>query len=143
MGSSGKNRTAGEEVEALRKASTRAVASFFTWFIAEYPKLIIQGNNVSLKESFSIYKNTSFKNHLRGALSSAAQRGTSACIMFYGQYHISNALDKPTEYAAVNAGIAGFISGGASSFIHTLFEPMKIRHEGMYNSLSTCIHVCL
>jgi hypothetical protein len=49
--------------------------------------------------------------------------------MFYGQYYISNILNKPTEYAAVNAGMAGFVSGGASAFVHTIFEPLKIRHS--------------
>ena len=121
------------EAEALRKASCRAVASGFTWFITEYPKLLIQsGNGTTLAQSFATYKSTPFSSHLRGAFSSAAQRGSSTCIMFYGQYYIAATLGKPTEYAAVNAGIAGFISGGVSSFVHTIFEPMKIRHgEGI------------
>ena len=121
------------EAEAIRKACCRAVASGFTWFITEYPKLLIQsGNGTTLAQSFAIYKKTPITSHLRGAFSSAAQRGSSTCIMFYGQYYIAATLGKPTEYAAVNAGIAGFISGGVSSFVHTIFEPMKIRHgEGI------------
>ncbi len=121
---------ASEEQEAFKKAGARAIASSFTWFLTEYPKLIAQSGKVPLSELISIYKNTSLKNHIRGSLSAAAQRGSSACIMFYGQYYITTAMNKPTESAALNAGLAGFLSGGASSLIHTVFEPMKIRHEG-------------
>lgn len=124
-------RSASEEREALNKAGCRTAASFCTWFLTEYPKLIIQGGDKTLANSFVVYRNTSFINHFRGAFSSAAQRGSSACIMFYGQYYISSVLGKPTESTTINSGIAGFISGGASSFIHTIFEPMKIRHESI------------
>ncbi|KAJ1386989.1 hypothetical protein B484DRAFT_459899 [Ochromonadaceae sp. CCMP2298] len=117
----------GEEMEVLRKASSRALASSLTWFGTEYPKLIIQSGNTTA-QAIAIYKNTAFTSHLRGAVSSAAQRGSSACIMFYGQSYIEAAMGKPTEYAVVNAGMAGFISGGLSSFVHSIFEPLKIRH---------------
>ena len=123
------SRSAAEEHEALRKAGARTIASSMTWFLTEYPKLIFQSaGNGSFSQTYAIFQKTPLRSHLRGSFSSAAQRGSSACIMFYGQYYIANLLNKPTEYVAVNAGIAGFVSGGASSLIHTVFEPMKIRH---------------
>jgi len=122
---------AAEEREAFNKAYARAASSSITWFITEYPKLITQQNGAKpLAEMLAIYRNTSIKNHLRGSLTAAAQRGSSTALMFYGQYYIITAMNKPTEYAVVNAGLAGFLSGGVSSFVHSAFEPLKIRHEG-------------
>ena len=75
---------------------------------------------------------TSIHHHLRGAMSSAAQRGSSALIMFYGQAYISRAIygqeNAPNWWSA---GAAGFLGGGISSLVHTIFEPIKIRHEPM------------
>lgn len=116
--------------EALKKAVARSIASTGTWFVSEYPKLIIQSGSTSAGNTFKIYAATAPLDHLRGALSSAAQRGSSACIMFYGQFVVTEALGSPLKSDVANAGLAGFFSGGASSLIHTIFEPIKIRHEG-------------
>jgi len=113
--------------EALNKAQSRALASAGTWFITEYPKLLIQSRPFST--TWEAYRSTSIQHHLRGASLSAFQRGSSAYIMFYGQSWIAKVLGSPTSNATANAGIAGFISGGASSLVHTIFEPMKIKHE--------------
>ena len=68
--------------------------------------------------------------HVRGAASSAAQRGSAALIMFYGQAYISRAIygqDKaPTWWAA---GISGALGSDISSLIQTVFEPAKKRNE--------------
>ena len=132
-----------------KKAAARSIASFGTWFCTEYPKLIVQqqqqqqhsksgggktGNLLILLNSFHIYKNTPFKNHWRGALSSAGQRGSSAWIMFYGQAFISQTIyhGPDTTSGAIpwwTAGLAGVFGGGISSLVHSLFEPIKIRHE--------------
>ena len=124
------------------KAAARSMASLGTWFATEYPKLIFQQQKQSksrhpLVETLHIYRNTCFSNHVRGATSSAAQRGSSALIMFYGQHYIlgclsvknGNSFSQQTATSWYSAGLAGFLSGGASSLIHTLFEPIKIRHE--------------
>jgi len=113
--------------EAFNKAQSRALASAGTWFITEYPKLLVQSRPFST--TWEAYRSTSVGHHIRGASLSALQRGSSACIMFYGQSWIANVLGSPTSSATANAGLAGFISGGASSFVHTIFEPMKIRQE--------------
>lgn len=120
-----------------RKALTRSIASFGTWFVTEYPKLILQQQRQShskhpLLKTLDIYKATPMNHHLRGAMSSAAQRGSSALIMFYGQAYISRSIygrDKAPNWWS--AGIAGFLGGSISSLVHTLFEPIKIRHEPM------------
>lgn len=136
-----------QEDAPWHKAMTRSMASFGTWFVSEYPKLILQQqqaatkgvNKFPLVSALNTYQSTSASNHFRGALSSAAQRGSSACIMFYGQSYISHSLlytlqkeknEPPTPgTVAMTAGLAGLLGGGASSLIHTLFEPIKIRHE--------------
>ena len=136
-----------QEDAPWHKAMTRSMASFGTWFVSEYPKLILQQqqaatkgvNKFPLVSALRTYQSTSAANHFRGALSSAAQRGSSACIMFYGQSYISHSLlytlqkeknEPPTPgTVAMTAGLAGLLGGGASSLIHTLFEPIKIRHE--------------
>jgi hypothetical protein len=120
-----------------RKALTRSVASFGTWFVTEHPKLILQQQRQShsrhpLLTTVDIYRKTPWNHHLRGATSSAAQRGSSALIMFYGQAYISRTL-YGAEVAPSwwSAGMAGFLGGGISSLVHTIFEPIKIRHQPM------------
>ena len=71
--------------------------------------------------------NTKFSTHMQGAFASASQRGSSAGIMFMGQHVVNQAIGEPTRFVAVNAGLAGLIGGGASAFIHSVFEPLKIR----------------
>ena len=126
-----------------KKAATRSMASFGTWFCTEYPKLILQqqqqhrhSNSKSplLVKSFQIYKATPWQHHLKGAVSSAGQRGSSAWIMFYGQAFISQSLYHDQDRNGQQppwwtAGIAGALGGGISSLVHSIFEPIKIRHE--------------
>jgi hypothetical protein len=118
-------------------ALTRSVASFGTWFITEYPKLILQQQQSHhAKHPFvatlNVYRSTPFRDHLRGAASSACQRGSSAWIMFYGQSYISNIISDGAENRTWwSSGMAGFLGGGISSLVHTVFEPMKIRHESI------------
>lgn len=137
---------------AWRKALTRSMASAATWFVTEYPKLIFQQQQQTQQQhdhhhrttksifgsTLQIYSETPWKNHVRGALSSAAQRGSSAYIMFYGQATISNLImpknknnnDQQQQQSTwYYAGIAGLIGGGLSALVHTLFEPIKIRQE--------------
>lgn len=115
--------------EPLQKATARGVSSFFTWYLSEYPKLLIQrGDNV--KEMVKSYRRTSLSGHLQGSLSSMSQRGASAFLMFYGQQYVStNIVGSPTNIQMIDAGLSGFVSGGFSSFVHTIFEPIKIRIE--------------
>ncbi|CAB9519138.1 expressed unknown protein [Seminavis robusta] len=116
-----------------RKALTRSVASAGTWFVTEYPKLIFQrqqGQAHPIQSSIQIYRQTPWNHHLRGAVSSAAQRGSSAFLMFYGQAAISNAIFGTTTNSSwLSSGLAGFLGGGVSAVVHTLFEPLKIRHD--------------
>jgi hypothetical protein len=130
-----------------RKAMARSLASCGTWFVTEYPKLIYQqqqqhDHNTSkqkhpLVTTYDVYMKTSPSNHLKGATSSAAQRGSSALIMFYGQAYILQGInfvmgqqdDTSRLKQIATSGLAGFLSGGVSSLVHTLFEPIKIRHE--------------
>ena len=118
-----------------QKALTRSIASFGTWFITEYPKLIFQEqqglhSKHPLVDTFRVYRATPFRNHLKGATSSACQRGSSALIMFYGQSYISKMINGDSSaHTWWSSGMAGFLGGGVSSLVHTLFEPIKIRHE--------------
>lgn len=124
--------------EALpwKTAATRAIASSGTWLITEYPKLILQQQrrhhfNHPLLATLDVYKATPFRDHLRGAVSSSCQSGSLALIMFYGQRYISHIMiqTNSTESTWNSSGMAGFLGGGVSSLVHTIFEPMKIRHE--------------
>ncbi|KAG7351951.1 hypothetical protein IV203_007999 [Nitzschia inconspicua] len=109
-------------------AVTRSLASFGTWFVTEHPKLILQQqrNHHSkhpLLGTLDVYKAISLRDHLRGASS-------SAMIMFYGQYYIFHMIYGDTKSPTwLSSGIAGFLGGGVSSLVHTIFEPMKIRHQ--------------
>jgi hypothetical protein len=118
------------------KALSRAIASSGTWFVTEYPKLLFQQQQrhpTPLISSLQIYRQTPWNNHVRGVLASFAQRGTSAFIMFYGQATISKAIHQHDGHGSHvpewrSAGMAGFLGGGISALVHTLFEPIKIRH---------------
>lgn len=124
----GRQRQDKESAASAKKAAARSVSSFFTWYCGEYPKLLIQSGK-DASQVMKAYRETEWTSHLRGSLSSASQRGASAFLMFYGNHYVSNSLGQPTDIAVVNAGMSGFISGGLSSFVHTVFEPLKIRLE--------------
>ena len=128
--SNGKTKKGGNDRmnDPMQKAFARSISSFFTWYMSEYPKLLIQRGK-TIKELTNAYRKTSISSHLQGSLSSVGQRGASAFLMFYGQNYISTKMGTPTEIPMVNAGLSGFVSGGLSSLVHTIFEPMKIRLE--------------
>lgn len=138
MGSEERENSSDKETNVAspwQTASTRSLASFGTWFVTEYPKLILQQQHHHhskhpLLATIDVYRATPFRDHLRGAASSACQRGSSAWIMFYGQSYISHAIyGDAANRTWWSAGMAGFLGGGTSSLVHTIFEPMKIRHE--------------
>lgn len=95
---------------------------------------------------------TTYANHIRGATASATQRGSSTFLMFYGQRHVNELLNKLSvesnlpieENGFIMSGFSGSIAGGRSAFIHSIFEPMKIRNENFklgiyYRSLNVMV----
>jgi hypothetical protein len=103
--------------------------------VTEYPKLLFQQQQrhpTPAISSLRLYRETPWNSHVRGAMSSFAQRGSSAFIMFYGQATISKAIPGGSRMPDWwSAGMAGFLGGGLSAFVHTLFEPVKIRYSGL------------